>query len=160
MNRNRLLVLGLGGALGLIVIISLVISLIPKKQSTQSTESISYTDAVTGQQFTDLPGESVSQQAGIVLPPSVNIRGFDTLAATLSSPQAGSVQTIMKQFLLARSGLSTVDAGIRNNRVSQPSNKSRTFILAVNNPQSVYEVTITILNEYQTIPDVTFKQIQ
>lgn len=132
---------------GIVMAISLVVVLIirpwerPVQPTLGASQSLTYTNSITGVSSSDLPMESNGAGAGFVAIPGVSIDGTDALEAYLAKDQLRYVVTTMKHFLAAKSGLSAVDAGIQDRQILQ-SNNTLSFTLVADRPQAKYPITI------------------
>lgn len=128
----------------------------PTKQY-QAGDTITYTDATTGQSVTDIPGESGGQLAGVIFAPGATIDGLENLRAYLTNDQFLNTSTVMSNFLLAHSGSSAVSAGIRHGTIEQ-SNSKLIFLLAADRPQATYHVAIDTSDSQG--PSVTIERVE
>lgn len=147
-----------------ILAIAVLAALITRQSSTPasvSNGSAQFIDGITGQNVTDITGEDSSTNLAPDAPyqSHVSIGGIDTLYNNLTNDQASSVQTAINNYLMARSGLADVQAGIKNDDIAQNGNQLQ-FTLVVIKPQASYQVTVQTTSQYQSIPSVTFKQIE
>lgn len=162
MFNRRVIVVGvIAAGMILVIVVSLVVKPAGKKPAIQPTlNSISYTDAITGQNATDIVNENASaQQPNTIYTSQVTIDSIDTIYDFLTSDQALSVQATLNNFLMAHSGLMSVTAGIKNAQVSQTGTNQIQFVLVSLNPQASYQVTVQVTGQYQSVPDVTIKRI-
>lgn len=130
-------------------------------QVTTSNSSVQFTDGITGQSVTDIVGEdnSTNLAPDATYQSHVSINGIDALYSDLTNDQASSVQTTINNYLMAHSGLADVQAGVKNNAITQSGSELQ-FTIVVIKPQVRYQVTVQTVNQYQTIPSVTFKQVE
>ena len=128
----------------------------PVKQY-RAGETITYTDATTGDRESDLPGESGNQTSEVILPPDATINGLDSLKTYMSDAQYLSVSNTLTSFLLAHSGSSVVSAGVKQQTITQ-SNNTLNFTLIADRPQLNYLVTIDLSDSQN--PGVTMQEVQ
>src|SRR5258708_2448341 len=108
--------------LGSILLIVLVVTLtLGNRSGTQTSQqgSIQYTDAITGQSVTDIVGENTNQAPATFTPSTASIAGSSNLYSYFTAAQTSNIQTILDNFLMAHSGLTSVRAGIKNNQITQ-----------------------------------------
>lgn len=159
MQRRRLLAL----TTGFVIVVGLTVLFIvrpwvrPAPQVLPTSQSLTYTDNITGTSTSDLPQESGGTGAGQAALPGVDIKGTDALDAYITSDQLQGVVEAMKHFLAARSGLSAVDAGIQDRQILQ-SNHTLSFTLVADRPQAKYAVTIDTSNS--SSPNITIGEAQ
>lgn|GEM_PF-2217869 len=160
MNK-RLLVILIAIALMIIGILAVLIVRRTPMSSTTSDGSVQFTDSITGQTATDIVGEdnSTNLAPDTTYQSHVSINGIDSLYEDLTNDQASSVQTTMNNYLMARSGLADVQGEIKGNTITQNGNQLQ-FTLVIIKPQATYQVTVQAASQYQSIPDVTFKQVE
>lgn len=128
---------------------------------TTTLAPVSYTNAITGEIAEDKPAESGSETPNPALTTAtVAISGLQTLTNFLTDAQVANVQVSMTNFLMARSGLQSVSAGIKGNKIQRVNQQTITFELIAIKPQAAYQVTVYAVNQYQTVPTVTFKQVE
>ncbi len=157
--RDRRILVG-GIILAAVVLLLVGVSLRGRGNTTTPPPSeIRFTDAVTGQTLNDIVGEDSSLAGDTGERPSVTIGGIDALYNNLTDDQASNTQTIINNFLMARSGLASVRAGIQNDVVTIKGNTVN-FTLVVQRPQATYNVTVSTTSALQSIPNVAIEQVE
>lgn len=160
MNKRILVVTVVVVVLAIAGVLVFGVKRTPAPAST-SDGSVQFTDGITGQSVTDIVGEDTSTglASDATYQSHVSINGIDTLYSNLTNDQASSVQTAINNYLMARSGLADVQAGVKNDAITQNGNQLQ-FTVVVIKPQASYQITVQTANQYQTIPSVTFKQAE
>lgn len=141
-------------ALGAAILLFTLTSQRPQNNVPKPGTETTYTDSITGKRITDFPNDS---SENVAVDHVMIIDGIDQLYSLLTNTQASNTQSIIKQYLDARSGLVTTKSSIKNNLVTRSGNDLH-FTLVVQKPYSTYDVTVTVSNDDQQIPNVTFKQ--
>lgn len=117
---------------------------------------VAYTDAITGENNSDIPGESGNQLADSIRSASATINGLNRLQPYLTSTQYLSVADTLSNFLFAHSGASAVAGGIQGGIINQ-SNNRLAFMLVADRPQTTYSVTVDISDSQS--PSVIVEQV-
>jgi len=144
-RRQRNLVVVAGSIVALVIIIGVVSILLRKpiaKSIYDANGKLTYTDAITRAQSSDIPGESPYQLAPPVTLPSANIDGIDVLSTYLTNDQAIYAVNWLTSYLEARSQQLYISGGIKQGSFSQ-SNDKLVFTIITLEPQATYSVTIT-----------------
>ena len=129
------------------------------KTSNQPTGSAQFTDAITGQDVSDIVNQDSGLAADTIDQSTVSIDGIEQLYTYFTTEQAVSAQAQISQYLMARSGLENVRSGIKDNQITTSASKAE-FTLEVLKPAAVYDVTVTIGSSFQTTSFVTIKEIE
>lgn len=157
MNRRSLLIAG--AVVGVVVILLLAARIgAPSTTNTNAGSTVTYTNAITGQSATDLPGEVFDQAPAAIQHTHVIIDGAQSLYGNLTDDQTANAQADINDFLMARSGLENVRAGVKAGSITSSDNQVQ-FLLVVVRPQATYQVTVKVANQFQTQPDITFKEV-
>jgi hypothetical protein len=164
MNKKLLAVI----ALAFIVVVGIVIALVTSMRSATNTTTnglapgtINYTNAITGKTVEDKPAEQTPFQFGVIPQAASDIENLEDVYSYFSTDQASNLYTELNNFLLAHSGLANVAAGIKAGSIKKTDTPTTvSFTLVVLNPQATYQVTAKVTNTYQTIPEITVKQVE
>lgn len=146
----------IGICIGVIGLIALGVYFATRQSADKS--SVQFTNMVTGKQSFDIVGEEPGQEPGVIDSASATIDGINIIYDYLTNEQAVNAQAAISDFLLARSGLTSVHAAVVQNSFLHTDNTTQIDISVVR-PQATYRITITAVNEVQSTPDVSFKRV-
>lgn len=153
-NINKRILI-IASAIFIVIIAVLLVAVSQQPRQMSGDVATTYTSSITGRESAIFPdkGPELGSQA-----PDVTIYSIEEVYNRYIDYQGASVQNQVHNFIMALSGGRATVAGIVDGTITSLDEKRDQFTLFINNPETTYDVTVTIENRAQQTPFVTFKE--